>query len=118
MEDIKDQTLVKPNCVEAFVDYRVEDPMLPAHLSKLNIFFEYDSNYVDLIDPQTQLSRVEKFLLEQIRVDDLVFLSFNKLPMHPNFNDDFRQDFEGDRMIEYLRDVANNYGMLAYVTKS
>ena len=90
MEDIKDSTLAKPNCVEAFVDFKVEDPMLPAHLSKLNIFFEHNSNYVDLIDPQTQLSPNEKFLLEKIRVDDLVFLSFNKLPIHIKFNDDFR----------------------------
>ena len=91
MEAITESTLIKkPNCVEAFVDYKVEDPMLPKHLSKLNIFFEHDSKYENLIDPQSQLSAKEKFLLENIRMDDLVFLSFYKLPIHPKFNDDFR----------------------------
>ena len=91
MEANTESTLIKkPNCVEAFVDHKVEDPMLPKQLSKLNIFFEHDSKYENLIDPQSQLSAKEKFLLENIRMDDLVFLSFEKLSIHPRFNDDFR----------------------------
>ena len=52
-----------------------------------------------------------------IRIDDLVFLSIDKLKIRADFKNDIRQNMEGNRLIKYLYDISKHCGMFAFVVK-
>lgn len=83
MQDASSGKLSKQSCVQIYVDHRLDNSKVTRNLAKVNIFFDRGSKYEDYIDPISQLSEKEHKSLQQVRQDDLVFISFRNLRIDP-----------------------------------